>query len=418
MKKFTLFLSLLVFFTVQLTKAQTPADTVGAGNALEFNGNSGNYIDLGTTFKSLNFPFSFEAWVYPTSYPSVNANLFITDLGSNYCGFESFMNPSGNVYFIYGNDQSGGPSGRFGYYSSGSLPLNTWSHIAIVCNSASDVAIYINGVSQALNSDGGTANITSLIHNDSYIAAIGSTAGNDWSGQLDEMRVWTIALSQTYVQNTMCSKIDPSTSGLLAYWRADEAETDYTVKDFTTNGINGTLMGTIDRQISDAPIGNTSTDLYTSNFNGESLQLPSSTGDMFTVSQISGDPDGVQLYAVNTAPTDTFGLKSNPTSYFGVFCVNGSSPSYSVSYNYSLFDGMVNNANQDSVSLSTRLDATYVPWLPLYGLLNTAQKTVTKQGQGSPQEYALNVPRVWREFFNYQLTIITYQFIPIQPAEK
>jgi hypothetical protein len=403
MKKSTLLFILFIFLAVQLTKAQAPSDTIGAGRDLQFDGYNGNYVDLGAnTYNTLEFPFTVEAWINPIEkQPGYNACVFSTDNNANVYGgvwIELSAGAPETLIVDFGNGQGFGYQYRRGFTTTNPVSLNQWTHLAVVCNSATDVAIYFNGVLQSASANDGTSTAATLIHLAGGHSNIGrrSYDGNeaDYIGQIDEVRLWNIALSQTAIQQTMCSKINPNTSGLIGYWKADEADTTSTVKDYSSSGINGTIVDTVIRGISNAPLGNSSTNLYTPDFGGVSLQVGAASGDSLLVDQISGTPDGVQVYAVNSSPYDITGLKSNPGSYFGVFSINGASSTYSVAYKYSLSDGVVNAANEDSLSLSRRPYTTFVPWLFANGTLNTTQQTITQTDLSSPQEYALNVPTV------------------------
>ena len=65
------------------------------------------------------------------------------------------------------------------------------------------------------------------------------------NGRLDEVRLWDVALSQTEIQNWMCSEIDashPNYSNLMGYWNLNEG-IGSTVTDLSINGNNGTILG-------------------------------------------------------------------------------------------------------------------------------------------------------------------------------
>src|SRR5437762_6450505 len=84
-KQFTF--SSLVFF-ISLLNVRAQSNFIGSGIALRFNGSSGNYVNLGDVYNSLNFPFSFEAWIAPHSYPANTGGIFGSDNNvSTYHGF-------------------------------------------------------------------------------------------------------------------------------------------------------------------------------------------------------------------------------------------------------------------------------------------------------------------------------------------
>jgi len=375
------------------------ADSIGAGNSLLFNGVPGGHVDLGNSYSSLNFPFTVQAWVNPVSLPLYyTGGIFASNNDTDaYYGVTIAQRPSGGLGVSFGNGEGYGYQYRRGYVTNNSLTLNQWSQITVVCNSATDVSIYINGVLQAISPDDGGSTSTALTYSSNGRANIGEQWNggvfDPFNGQIDEVRLYNNSLSQSYIQSTLCTKISPNTPGLIGYWRADESDTSSTVFDYSSSGINGTINGTVHHVVSGAAIGNTSNYLYTSSWSGQSVKWVSSTGDSLTADQVTGSPYGVQVYAVNEAPVNNTGLISTPNSYFGVFIAGADSAStYRSTYHYSFSDGSVTSANQDSASTDGRQNAAAASWAGIAGTLDTAHHNVINVSQGSPQEYALTFP--------------------------
>ena len=59
-------------------------------------------------------------------------------------------------------------------------------------------------------------------------------------GQIDEVRIWKRALTQTEIRNNMSKKLAGTESGLVAYYKMDEG-TGTIVEDSSPNSNNGTL---------------------------------------------------------------------------------------------------------------------------------------------------------------------------------
>jgi hypothetical protein len=74
MKKLLYTYSILLLVIVA---ANAQSNNTGAGISLAFNGNTGNYVDLGDVFNSLNFPFSIEAWVKLDQYSPSSTAYFL-----------------------------------------------------------------------------------------------------------------------------------------------------------------------------------------------------------------------------------------------------------------------------------------------------------------------------------------------------
>lgn len=99
---------------------------------------------------------------------------------------------------------------------------NKWYHIAAVWT-GSTWDIYINGQYITGTSTGGeTMNLTETGSCGFQLGASYSY-GRTLNGYLSEVRVWTRALTQSEIANNMYY-VDPSSPGLLAYWKMDSCE--------------------------------------------------------------------------------------------------------------------------------------------------------------------------------------------------
>jgi len=75
-----------------------------------------------------------------------------------------------------------------------------------------------------------------------------------FQGQIDEVRLWNRPRSQDEIQGSMNYRLVGNEPGLIGYWRFDEAAGN-TVHDQTDNANHGTIEGSPQWVISDAPIG-------------------------------------------------------------------------------------------------------------------------------------------------------------------
>ncbi|MNR29247.1 hypothetical protein D3C85_1466240 [compost metagenome] len=71
-----------------------------------------------------------------------------------------------------------------------------------------------------------------------------SERGRYLNGYVSEARVWTRALTPNELQNNLCY-VDPTTKGLLAYWRFNGAESGVNVTDLTGHGHTAVAAKTI-----------------------------------------------------------------------------------------------------------------------------------------------------------------------------
>ncbi len=393
MKQKVLLLSVLILSVSFYSHAQS--NTVGSGIALQFNGSTSNYVDLGDVFNSLAFPFSFEAWVNIPSLPPVTNILFSSDNSNTaYSGWVIHINSSGLVDFEFANNSGSGSENRRGILSAHATPLNEWFHIACVANSPSEMHIYINGVNVATTLSGSNT-LTDVAYTSSH-AFIGRRidfySTYTFNGQMDEIRLWNTSRGQEDIRSSMCRKVDPSSNGLIGYWTADESYTSNTVLDNTVPAENGTIVGTVTKITSGAAIGDASEYLYTDNWSGKKVMITSSGGDNLSAKNILGNPYGVHVYRVDAKPYYTAGLQTTPDYYFGVFCAEAEHPaSFKAIYTYSENNGIITEANESSAQLKKRVDNS-INWTMVYASPDTATRKFSNKEHQDRKEYILNIP--------------------------
>ncbi|PTL32295.1 hypothetical protein C7120_12495 [Prevotella sp. oral taxon 376] len=126
---------------------------------------------------------------------------------------------------------------------------DNWYHVAVVYD-GSTVRFYLNGNLEIEKSTtGGQINLAMSYggHGWDDTFAIGRSYGNHWTfkGCLSEVRLWNVARSQSQLEEGMCY-VDPTTEGLLAYWRFNgQLQDDGSVLDETGHGHNAHPKGNI-----------------------------------------------------------------------------------------------------------------------------------------------------------------------------
>lgn len=193
----------------------------------------------------------------------------------------------------------------------------------------------------------------------------------------------------------MCQTLPTPQANLICYYHLDEGS-GLTAYDASGNGNTGTLQNfatsvTSSWPYSGAAIGDTSIYLYSpSSWTGQSLSLSSLSNEgSIAISNVQGNPDGVQLFRVNYPPSQAGNLTHPINTYFGTFVVNGASPTYTTTYNYagSIFDGF---PCESDYSLYQRTDNSVANWAPLTDSLNTTAKTLTVANIASREEIILD----------------------------
>jgi hypothetical protein len=146
------------------------AATIGGSGY--FDGSGDSLTAANNTALQLGSTYTTEVWVYPTAY---GANLRIwTDGSAGVNNVDLYVSSTGVV---------AGAGGSFSV-TGFTLPLNAWTHIAVVVNAGS-LSVYINGTSRTLS--GTTTGYNSNSTSTRYFGAY-SSAGYDWPGYISDIR--------------------------------------------------------------------------------------------------------------------------------------------------------------------------------------------------------------------------------------
>ncbi len=125
---------------------------------------------------------------------------------------------------------------------TGSNVINTnsgWVHIAYTRDGVGDNhQIYINGIPQIIN----TYPYTFINNNASKEIGRGISLLQYYDGQIDQVSIWNIALSQQEIQNYMNCSPQGNEVGLVGYWNFEEGSGN-TAYDQTSNGNDGIING-------------------------------------------------------------------------------------------------------------------------------------------------------------------------------
>ncbi|MCE3007408.1 MAG: LamG domain-containing protein [Bacteroidetes bacterium] len=225
----------------------------GSGTSLTFDGiddyvNFQNVSTWNSTFSGPGKEFTFETWVRPA--PTTNQQQFIlAKLGDNSC-------PSGsedNRQLAFFLDDQFRPS--FLFYSKRNLTLNyrlvssqesvvvgEWVHLSVVYradvatgNGLDRVEIYLNGegtntlLVAAVGPLGDIPAADAPLSIGSRVSATGQRCEDgpyEFVGTIDEVRIWSRALSQDEILNKMTERLAGAAPGLVAYYRMDEGMDD------------------------------------------------------------------------------------------------------------------------------------------------------------------------------------------------
>jgi hypothetical protein len=271
-----------------------------------------------------------------------------------------------------------------------SLPINKWYHIAGV-REGNNLKIYVNGILEGTTAIPPGTSINNVAARTfmsmGYIAASPYYSNNS---NLDDLRIWNTALSQTTIRNWMCKKetaSHPNHASLTRYYKFDEPSGTIfgnQINNCVTEAYsNGGILTT-----SGAPIGDNSAYNYTANVGTANINIGTPI-DNLSAAMNAGTSAGLHVYSVNELPNNQNfpGIVGN-NKYAGVFVVNGNgTAAYNATYNYTN-NTAVTPTNEPTLKLYKRTDNASTAWSAASNqTLNTGTKTITATGQNT--EYVL-----------------------------
>ncbi|MFT3932109.1 MAG: T9SS type A sorting domain-containing protein [Chitinophagaceae bacterium] len=225
-----LYLAIIFCLALFTTRAQN--------YALNFNGSS-QYINIPDQSSiELSASFTIEGWVYPTGVGSdaTQGGSIINKENS----YEIARFADGTLQYALSANGTGGDWTWIN--TSIVLALNKWTHISFV-KLGTAITIYINGVSAYTN-----ASAPAVLIANTQALRIGNrtNAGHFFNGNMDELRIWNTARTQTEIKTNMLNRnLANNATGLVAYYRMNEnAGTTTASASTNTSGLTGTLVGT------------------------------------------------------------------------------------------------------------------------------------------------------------------------------
>jgi len=220
----------------------TDARSLNMGNAIALDGTN-DYITVpdGSLDNGGNTAFTMETWVKWTSASASNVQ-FICGKGLEQMEIHTAGAGANSLRFI--------PTTGVYLDAVNVLPLNTWTHVAVVYDATNRIyKMYINGVDVPLSKSGAGAIGTSLQNTTSAfdLGRRPSIASLYFNGSLDEFRVWNKVRSQAEIVANMYNELSASETGLLAYYKFNQGIESGTntgltsVTDASSLANNGTL---------------------------------------------------------------------------------------------------------------------------------------------------------------------------------
>ncbi len=234
----------------QLTVSAQASNTVTKGHTLNAAGvgsgtfdGSGDYFDLGDNYNSTALPVTVEAWVKITGSAPGSAGWMIFDSDSSptfYYGFWMYVDVNRNVFLSYGDGGGQLSTNRRSKVSTGTVSLDTWTHVTGVIRGATDMSIYLNGVDAGGSYSGTTNNAMAHSVDKARIGYRNVAVNPMMRGNIDDLRVWTKARTTTEVTADMNKEISAQ-ANLEGYYKFNQSSG--TLADDSGHNITGTATG-------------------------------------------------------------------------------------------------------------------------------------------------------------------------------
>lgn len=373
---------------------------IGPGNSYEFVVTSGGGSSFNIGNQVATGVRTIEVWFKLSTRIRSNLSQPITIIARDFSNGSALSTHEFQLYFRPSSWGNGGKLtwGRRVFSTSHEILSDRndwrpgiWYHVAATMHPNSGMRMYINGVLQQ-STNSSTNPImgqSGSSFDDVSIGRWGNTSSpiRMFPGEMDEMRLWTVARTQAEIREYMCQKLQGNETNLRAYYRFD-ATSGSVLDDLTTNNYDGTLVGAVTPlwRTSSAPVGDLSAHQYPSSWPPGSpvVSLPANTGDELSVLSLPGTnrPDGVHIYRVDAVPAYTAGLPPCfPPYYFGVFVAHDNDTSFRYDMRYTLA------ASNVQADLYGRKHSAQTSWSNLNAAFNGTAGTLSMTNESYRREY-------------------------------
>jgi RHS repeat-associated protein len=208
-----------------------------AGGSLKFDGND-DFVQFGNITPLVEH--TLEAWVRvndPTPAGRSSVSTFLGQLNGPgiACGQGTGLRVTRDGFAYYVVDPAGCGGVNSANLFSPTPIIDTWTHLAGTFD-GSTARLYING--EFVGEQEGQITPTSWLAMAAELHAIGWLSFAD--AEIDEVRIWNRARSQSEIQSTMLTTLSGTEPGLGGYWKLDEGQGQL-VGDSGPVGVTGTL---------------------------------------------------------------------------------------------------------------------------------------------------------------------------------
>ncbi|MDE0315700.1 MAG: tetratricopeptide repeat protein [Candidatus Poribacteria bacterium] len=229
--------------------SKTEFDESIEDTALDLDGNF-SYAETvdSDMLNTLSEQVTVSVWIKATDFPNRYAAII-------YKGDRSTSDISNRSYAIFLRDDgaiqfASSPRGleeQYIFSPSEAIKLNKWHHIAgVVDTQRNFIKVFIDGFEVGRTSFRGQQRFYESL----LPLRIGNSHEDDrethssFVGQIDEVSVWNIALTENQIRTCMKKQLVGDEKGLVGYWKFDE-QTDGIVSDISSNQNDAFLIGDV-----------------------------------------------------------------------------------------------------------------------------------------------------------------------------
>ncbi|MDD5360639.1 MAG: T9SS type A sorting domain-containing protein [Ignavibacteria bacterium] len=208
----------------------------GPKNCLDFDGVN-DYVDFGSPAATrITNNMTISAWVKTSATGSSGYKDIITNQWLiNQSGFLLGMAlATGKIHYSFSAPSSTSDNHDVDFI----INDNVWHFIAVTFSSGT-IKTYVDG----RLIDTYVSTCTSIVYNGGICLDIGRDSGTSleyWMGDIDDVSIWNVVLSDSLIKENMTKSLAGNESGLVAYYNFDYSD-GTVLYDVTSNGINGTL---------------------------------------------------------------------------------------------------------------------------------------------------------------------------------
>jgi PKD repeat protein len=177
--------------------------------AVHFNGNSFLRTNWLETFHYPTGNMTIEAWIRPQQWGDIQEIIYGINTNDN---STIQFRIDGDGQLLYGEH----PDWNYVASDGPCLVLGVWNHIA-VARSDGLCILYVNGVPIADNYV-----MEGISPNNLYLGARGTDFSRFFYGDIDEVRIWSTARSESQIVENMHNTVDETDIFLRAYWQLNE----------------------------------------------------------------------------------------------------------------------------------------------------------------------------------------------------